>query len=212
LAIMHTTPSHSTLHDFLRFLTNSFLGVGKLMTLKVMRDSEALLSGLKRLGKEYPLHPSTYDAVESFVVKLYDAKAPPDMSINSLRYHLFCKRGGKSHTLPPTQDSLALHARRTNFQLMIWLHALDAHFPLPDPCDNGWCLHNEILSVVGMALPSIPSTVLVDIKCHCKASCGGRCSHSRQKLPCTDLCGCGIDYDKKVIREDEYAEDSDDSS
>ena len=68
---------------------------------------------------------------EQFVCQLYGSKAC--MSINVLRYEMFCLKASRSFQLPPTQDALRKHILRANYQTAIWMHALVAKPDLPGP-------------------------------------------------------------------------------
>ena len=59
-----------------------------------------------------------FKAIERFVV-LYD-RTSPLISVNDTREELFCKRNRSIERIPPTQDALLQHTKRTVYQAGIW--------------------------------------------------------------------------------------------
>jgi len=75
---------------------------------------------------------------------------------------------------------------------------------LPPIEANGWNAENGLyITVRCLALPA-PQPVIELLKCSCKAGCKGRCSCSKNGLPCTPLCKCygGDCMNTIIIRED----------
>jgi hypothetical protein len=187
--------------------TSAFKGIGKGTVLKRVKENVMLLDDLRDFGS-FPLQKTTLDAVHRFVVSLYDPNAPVDTPINQLRYRLFCKNKGKSQSLPPTADSLQLHAQRANYQTGVWRNSFVPCLELPHPSNNGWRVAGGALAVTWTTMPSAPESLSECVRCGCKSTCTGRCSCRNQNQPCTDLCGCGEKCSNRDLLE-ESDEDSD---
>ena len=76
------------------------------------------------MGKQHDLSPNLFEDLESFTCLVYGSKTIKD--VNQLRYAMFSAKRGKteSYQLPPCRDSLRNHARRANYQCLIWKQCL----------------------------------------------------------------------------------------
>lgn len=78
---------------------------------------------------------------------------------------------------------------------MIWVKADEPCPNLPPPTSYGWVLENERrVPIRSSGLPA-PLSILLLIKCSCKASscASSRCSCIHANMRCTELCGCSDD-------------------
>ena len=75
--------------------------------------------------------------LEEFVCALYGGGG---ISVNELRYHIYCSKRGKisCDDLPPCHSALKEHCKRANYQSRIWRLALNATPDVPSPVENGW--------------------------------------------------------------------------
>ena len=95
--------------------TSAFVGCGKKAGLALISASSsgAARQAMALLGTSFNVRNDLMDMCEQFVCQLYGSKL---MSINELRYEMFCLKASQSFHLPPTQDALREHIRRANYQ------------------------------------------------------------------------------------------------
>ena len=127
--------------------------------------------------------------LEAFTCALYGSACV--QSINQLRYALFSAKRGKieSHQLPPCRDSLKNHARRANYQALVWKRCLEQFQTIPEPEDHGWSCHNGVLSMDWMNGLPAPESVLNLLSCECSRRCNKEsCPCIQNGLLCTDMC------------------------
>lgn len=108
---------------------------------------------------------------------------------------MITKRFAKCETLPPTKDSLTQHVVRVNYQTLLWKQSLEAFVGIPSPIGNGWEADGESVKAKLMTKDCAPKSLLLVVSCHClKLLCsGGRCSCSKECIPCISACGCGAE-------------------
>ena len=146
--------------------------------------------------------PAQVKALERIVCRVYNQKGAT--TLPSLRWELFRSKNLEGEMLPPTRATLLPHILRANY---ITMRDKSYQISCPDrpPIEaNGWNAEKGLyIPVRYLALPA-PQAVIELIKCFCKAGCKGRCSCSKNGLPCTPLCKCyGRDCANTIIiRED----------
>ena len=74
----------------------------------------------------------------------------------------FVPAGRKSlELLPPTNDALSLHLKRSNYQAKIWLNASDQHFQSGNPLDTGGrTLEDDKLKPMWMRTAHVPTACI----------------------------------------------------
>ena len=174
-----------------------FAGKTKKTAFKIFMSSpQDVLRVFQCLGKGITL-PSeeTVTALEKFVCSLYCPKSSGIVTIPQCRWYLFSQKHAEGEKLPPTRATLREHIHRAHFISMIWVTADEPCPRLPAPTDYGWVLENErLVPVRSTGLPA-PLSILMLIKCNCKASSctGSKCSCIHARMKCTELCGCSDD-------------------
>ena len=129
---------------------------------------------------------------ELFIIKLYSPKSKAT-SVNALREELF-HRLKDPEKLPPTQDSLYLHALRSRYQALIWYNAAEANPHHPQPEDFGWDTDETGLSLCPklMTLPQqVPAACTELVTCGCKTTCcNQRCTCCKHNISCSTAFSC----------------------
>ncbi|MES9883628.1 MAG: hypothetical protein ABW185_22465 [Sedimenticola sp.] len=177
------------LHSFTGCDTNgAFAGKGKQRAFDLVVTKPDMCEAMKSIGCSVPVSETTLQAAQTFVCSLY---GKPGEDVDELRYQMFCGKGSASHQLPPCSDALRKHTKRANYQALVWRRSLEATPNLPSPDGHGWKVTADEITVDWMDLQPAPKAVLELIKCGCTQGCGGnRCSCVRNRLLCTDCCGC----------------------
>ena len=113
----------------------------------------------------------------------------------AFRYWVFCQKRQKNDGLPPTTDSLQLHIKRANYQVMVWKRSLQASQQLPTPVGNGWEMDDGCLRPLLMAKDAAPKGLAELTVCKClKTACKtNSCICRANELSCTESCGCMAD-------------------
>lgn len=165
------------------------MGKGKKKALDLAKVDEVVRRNFQVLGESVPITEADMVKVEEVVCRLYNERHI--MSVNELRYRMFCKgRNVQSQQLPPTSAALKQHIRRANYQAYIWRHALHPETNV-SPENQGWELRDDHLEIVWTDLLPAPEAVMELVCCGCKGVCQTRrCSCVRNGLPCTDACAC----------------------
>ena len=174
-----------------------FAGKTKKTAFKIFMSSpQDVLRAFQCLGKGITLSSEeTVTALEKFVCSLYCPKSSGIVTIPQCRWYLFSQKHAEGEKLPPTRATLREHIHRAHFIRMIWVTADEPCPRLPAPTDYGWVLENErLVPVRSTGLPA-PLSILMLIKCNCKASSctGSKCSCIHARMKCTELCGCSDD-------------------
>ena len=115
---------------------------------KVYQDNSRLLHGLGQ--KESP-EPDVLSSAEAFVCKLYDPGTSSKL-IQEVRSSLFLKCRTNIDYLPPTQDALIQHIKRSHYQAYIWNQCLKTIQQLPSPLTYGWCMEDNKLKPLLMTV------------------------------------------------------------
>ena len=96
--------------------------------------------------------------------------------------------------LPPTEDVLLLHIKRSNYQAYIWRHSMGNFLNMPDPRIHGWVFNgqNDDLEVRGMSLPLALDRILCFVNCFYAKGCStARCCCKKASfIGCSDLSRC----------------------
>ena len=145
---------------------------------------------MSQIGRLPNVSDELYASCEQFVCCLYGSKR--HISVNSLRYAMFCAGVSLSTQLPPTQDALCQHVQRANYQAAVWRNALVAKPDLPSPNGHGWVYSQDgVLKIDWMDQQPAPIELLELVSCSCTTGCSnGRCSCYKASLSCTDACLC----------------------
>jgi hypothetical protein len=77
-------------------------------------------------------------ALERFVILVYDGTSEKDC-VDSVRKHLFTKKGRQMEYLPPSKAALTEHVKRACYQAgYCWAAALETTPQMPSPSEWGW--------------------------------------------------------------------------
>ena len=158
-----------------------------------MRKNDDFVQAFCVLGESLYVNPDLRKILERFVCGLYGFtdEQQQNYSVNEARFRLFKKGKFSEEFLPPTHDVLQLHIDRANYQSYIWKNCLTTILDMPSFEDHGWVVADESVTVKWMLLPIAPDSVLSFVSCSCKKGCdNNRCSCTRAKLNCSDLCHC----------------------
>ena len=193
---------------------SAFVGKGKIKALKLLQKFPEFLSCLVDLGKSWIVTDELVNDLIRFVCALY-GKFMDDIDL--LRYQLFLAKNGKDpEALPPCRSSLTLHIQRANYQACTWRRAIVPKPVVPSPCQHGWILNDDLLSVKWLGSSPAPDEVLELISCLCKRTCkADDCVCMQAQLKCTSLCIARCDNmvaDDATIADVEETEDDDDDS
>lgn len=152
--------------------------------------------------------PPQIKSLENFVCRVYSSRGPT--SLPTLRWEMFRSRNLEGKMLPPTRAALLPHITRVNYISM-----RDKSYPTASPVlppieQNGWTIKKgAYIAVQSLSLPA-PRGVLELTKCSCKSECRGRCSCSKNGLPCTPLCKCYTGDCGNQCRNDRHDYESED--
>lgn len=167
--------------------TSQFSGHGKKKTWMIYKSQPDLLNAFTDSDS------TAFTKAEEFVVKIYSPSSSL-VHVNDLRTELFHKLSNPEK-LPPTQDALIQHLKRSQHQLMIWMNA-----SVPKPCikppeESGWSLSGDNLIPILMTSEAVPSACAELLTCGCKTrKCNsGRCTCNKNKIGCTLGCMCNND-------------------
>ena len=133
-------------------------------------------------------------------------------STNDLRYEIFRQKNGKvqSGQLPPCEDVLYLHAKRTNYQAGIWRRFLQRSPAVPNPDGHGWEINDRCIQVSRMSGLPAPEAISEFFSCNCKKICKGpSCPCVRNNLKCTAACRLTDCNNYAVVQDYESDSDSD---
>ena len=96
-----------------------------------------------------------------------------------------------SEQLPPCKDCLQMHAKRANYQALVWRKSLQNFPDLPPPEDgHGWTLDDEgNLAIKWMSGSPAPDMIMELLACRCSRSCTlPDCQCLVHGLRCTATC------------------------
>ena len=95
--------------------TSAFAGVGKKRGYNILEESKIHQGSLSQLG-QITLTEDVIKQYVKFVFSLYPTTKKTLLSMDELRYLLFCQERQKSKALPTTLDSFIQHLKRANFK------------------------------------------------------------------------------------------------
>ena len=121
--------------------TSSFHGKGKRSVWEAWKSFPEVTSAFLFIAenpfKAVDITFPHFMTLERFTVILYD-KTSDCQYLNESRRELFCKKNRRLESLPPTQDALAQHVKRTIFESSIWALSSDPQCIIPSPSEWGW--------------------------------------------------------------------------
>ena len=129
--------------------------------------------------------------LENFICELYGQ--PKCKRVNDAREILFKTKLDVGISLPPNQDSLILHIKRSNYQVCIFKKCRENYLKAPSPTEHGWIFYNGILGIQWSTIPPLPDFLTKQVACSCKktACITNKCRcRLRSILSCTDMCNC----------------------
>ena len=113
------------------------------------------------------LDSDSFLKLERLTVVLYD-KTSSLSSVNETRKELFCQKNRAKKKLPPTQDALLQHVRRTLSQAGIWTTSTQSEPVVPSPQDFAWTKVAHSWVPVWAPMPDVSRVCRELIKCACK--------------------------------------------
>ena len=104
------------------------------------------------LGTEQHLDDNVLEQLERFTIYMYGKQPTPDISLNDLRYMVYCQKNGKSSSelLPPCFNVFQKHCKIANYQTYIWGHCFNPMMETDKPTDCGWCMNYGQLDIQWM--------------------------------------------------------------
>ena len=108
---------------------------------------ESFIQAFYNLGQTNELSEETILSLERFVCNLYEKSSDSEnqADINQLRYEIYCQKRVKVETLPPCQNVLRQHMKRSNYQTYIWRKQLENFVSEDPPVNYGWFINNDQL-------------------------------------------------------------------
>ena len=136
---------------------SSFAGSGKLKPLKLLFKNREYIDAFSSLGEDIKLDEETAKKLERFALHMYGKKPTFSISINDLRYSIYCQKGGKaSFDLQPCHNVLTQHSMRPSYQTYIWRQCFNAMIDAHEPVNYGWCMNDDTLDVQWMTYNPAP--------------------------------------------------------
>jgi len=100
----------------------------------------------------------------------------------------------KLASLPPTDETFEMNARRAFHQFKISLSSVDEKPPKLDPTDYGWTVHQSSKSMIPtMTRPGVSMAPEKLLKCSCQKELlckSARCGCNRAELGCSEFRSC----------------------
>ena len=85
------------------------------------------------------------------------------MSVNDVRYNIYCQRQGKiSSSMSPCHDVLIQHIKRLSYQAHIWQSSFDQFIRVDSPLGNGWFMDDSRLEIQWMTCNPAPDEVRIE--------------------------------------------------
>ena len=112
--------------------------------------------------------------------------------VNDARKQLFTQKDQAIDALPPTQEALRQHIKRTAYQAgYCWGQMMVAAAEIPSPSEWGWIRSDTGWDVCWTTLPEATKACRQLLRGGCKKGCRGQCKCRKAALQCTALCHCG---------------------
>jgi hypothetical protein len=173
------------LHAFLGCDTTSRIhGIGKGLALNKFVKEKSFQEHAHAFGCQDKTRREVIAAGEKAFLSLYNS-GNEDVTLNSLRYTLFCKKVSiglsvlQPESLPPTSAAAAFHSMRAYFQVQQLIKGNDSLLPL----EWGWELVDDKLLPIKTDRPAAPKALMEIIRCNCKANCStNRCTCKKIQL------------------------------
>jgi len=143
---------------------SSFAGRAKLKPLKLFLTHSDYVDAFHALGSEQHLDDDVLEQLERFTIHMYGKQPTPDVSLNDLRYILYCQKSGKSslELLPPCFNVFQQHCKRANYQTYIWRQCFTQMMEIEEPTDDhGWCMDDDKLDIQWMTCSPAPDEVRI---------------------------------------------------
>lgn len=173
--------------------TSSIRGKSKTMAFKAWKRSpesltETMVNMMDNPFTWLDIDTPEFKYIEQYFMNLYGSQE--EDTINNLRKTIFCHKTQNPEKLPPTQNALLHHCKRSIYQASIWASANMTEMTLPDPCKFGWKKEANRLLPIWINVPIAANICQEITKCGCKKKCSNSCSCTRKVLNCTALCKC----------------------
>jgi len=170
---------------------SSFAGHGKKTGWETWNSFPDVTSTFSQLSSEPTDVDFAMSLLQRFVVRMYE-RSSSKMTVNSLRKHLFTKKGKPMEGLPPTEAALLQHTKRAVYQSgFCWFRSLQAEQNLPSPGEWGWLADDDCKwKPLWTDLPDVAKCLPELLKCGCKKGCSKRCRCLKANTRCTALCAC----------------------
>ena len=91
---------------------------------------------------------------ETLIIVMYD-KTSPLTFINEVREELFCKKNYSVERMPPTQDALLQHCKRSVYQTGISMTSIEVQQMLASPVDYSWTKISNFWAPVRITIPKV---------------------------------------------------------
>ena len=142
---------------------SSFAGRAKLKSLKLFFTHSDYVDAFLALGTEQHLGDDVLEQLERFTIHMYGKQPTPDISLNDLRYMLYCQESGKSslELLPPCFNVFQQHCKKENYQTYIWRQCFNPLMEADEPTDHEWCMDDGKLDIQWMTCNPAPDEVRI---------------------------------------------------
>ena len=137
----------------------SYVGVGKVAALKVLRHDQRSLNLLGNTGG--PPLSEVVDQATHFMLTCYGRQRCHSMT--EARQQMWFSKVGRSKasapklcSLPPTSEAFAHNVARAHLQVAIWLHALDPNPLVLDRTSYGWSHEEGSTALSPTTVPQTP--------------------------------------------------------
>ena len=140
---------------------SSFAGRRKLKPLKLLFKNSEYIDAFSSLGEDIELDEETAKKLERFALHMYGKKPTFSISINDLRYSIYCQKGGKTSfdLLPPCHNVFTQHSMRASYQTYIWRQCFNPMIDADQAGNYGWCMNDDTLDVQWMICNPAPDEV-----------------------------------------------------
>jgi hypothetical protein len=180
--------------------TSAFFGKGKKSAWEAWKCYPDVTSAFTFLAlnpyHEVDADDQHFQQLERLTVVLYD-KASDLEHVDEARKELYCQKERTMDTIPPTQDALLQHSKRSIYQAGIWSTSDQSEQHAPTPEGWGWTLDEDSQSWVPVwsTIPVASKACSELVKCGCTSlnGCGARCACKKALWKCTLLCSCNCE-------------------